>query len=114
MNDVVYHRNKVWYGESTTIIIESGAGIVKVSFDRGEPFCAYIHDISVLETHRGCGLGRRLLSLAEEEAVRHKEVKSIKINVEKGNFAYDWYVRNGYSKYGKSGTLLSLKKDVKQ
>lgn len=110
MAGVVYHRNRVWYGKSTTIIIEGGAGIVKVSFESGDPLHAYIHDLSVVETQRGCGLGNKLLQLAEEEAQQNENTVAVRLNVEKGRWAYDWYIRKGYVPFGKDGSLISLEK----
>ncbi len=61
-----------------------------------EVSCAWIHDISIDEEHRGKGYGRALLNGLEQVAREH-DLESIALNVFAGNdYARQLYERAGY------------------
>jgi ribosomal protein S18 acetylase RimI-like enzyme len=63
---------------------------------RGFPKTAYLFYIEVLPSHRGQGLGRRLLEAVEQEAARHG-IERISLNVFGANYAArQLYSSSGY------------------
>ena len=43
-------------------------------------------------------------------AQQNENTVAVRLNVEKGRWAYDWYIRKGYVPFGKEGSLISLEK----
>lgn len=92
----IYHYNKSYWGESTTIITDSGHGMIKVCHDKFLANEVTICNLNVSPEKRRKGIGTKLIKLAEKEA-KAFGVNKVNISVENDNvFVKDWYKRLGY------------------
>lgn len=69
---------------------------------------ALIYALFVDDTHRRCGIAKRLLQLAEHQA-KLNGVKTIGLEFNKDeseDFVLNWYIKNGYKLLSKKGSLL--------
>lgn len=72
---------------------------------------ALIYALFVDDTHRRCGVAKRLLQLAEQQA-KSNGVKTIGLEFNKDeseSFVLDWYLRSGYKPFDKKSNLLIKK-----
>ena len=95
--EVVKHRNKWPFGNSTIIVLDNGYGIVKVSYETAYPDECTIIGLTVHESKRQQGLGNKLLQEAEKEAKEYYKINKVCLYTDKTNFTYDWYKRHGYN-----------------
>lgn len=96
MVDIVKHRNKWPFGDSTVIVIDGGYGIVKVTHETDWPDECTIIGISVHESKRRQGLGNKLLEEAEKEAKEYYKTNRTCLYTDSNEFTTDWYRRHGY------------------
>lgn len=69
---------------------------------------ALIYALFVDETHRRCGVAKRLLQLAEQQA-KLNGIKTIGLEFNKDEserFVLEWYLNNGYKPFSKDSKLL--------
>ncbi len=69
---------------------------------------ALIYALFVDDTHRRCGIAKRLLQLAEQQA-KLNGVKTIGLEFNKDeseSFVFEWYLKNGYKPFSKESSLL--------
>lgn len=72
---------------------------------------ALIYALFVDDNHRRCGVAKRLLQLAEQQA-KLNGVKTIGLHFvkeESDSFVLDWYLRSGYKLFNKRSYLLIKK-----
>lgn len=72
---------------------------------------ALIYALFVDDTHRRCGVAKRLLQLAEQQA-KLNGVKTIGLEFNKDeseSFVLEWYLKNGYKPFSKESCLLIKK-----
>ena len=72
---------------------------------------ALIYALWVDVVHRRCGVAKRLLQLAEQQA-KLNGVKTIGLHFveeESDRFVLDWYLRSGYKPFSKKSNLLIKK-----
>jgi len=108
----VYHRNRNWWGYSTHIITDDGAGSVSVSVEDDDPNVATIHALSVIPSKRRKGYASDLIDAAEDEA-RYLGANIALISSEKDSFTAAWYQRLGYSFDGEDEHLIQYVKELK-
>lgn len=96
MNKVIHHNYWYW-GESFTIVIDNGNGIVNIQIDNDNPKRGCISGLSVIDNLRNKGLGNALLSEAENLAIE-LELTEVYLYAKKDSFTVDWYKRRGYIK----------------
>ena len=69
---------------------------------------ALIYALFVDDTHRRCGVAKRLLQLAEHQA-KLNGVKTIGLEFNKDeseDFVLNWYIKNGYKLFSNECSLL--------
>ena len=72
---------------------------------------ALIYSLFVDDAHRRCGVAKRLLQLAEQQA-KLNGVKIIGLEFDKDQsdrYVLDWYLRSGYKPFDKKSNLLIKK-----
>ena len=83
---IVEHFNKWWWGSTFTLIADQGHGIVEVQLDDNYPSIAFVKGLSVLESERRKGLGKKLLDQCVILALREqKQLLQLSVNKEKVN-----------------------------
>ena len=98
VKDKVLHRNKWWWGECFTLILDGGDALVNVSIDKREPTKAIIHDLIVLPERRKNGLGNCLLKSALKIAKKQGcEFAELTCNEQ---WIEEWYKRRGFVEVG--------------
>ena len=93
---VIYHDNKWYWGNTTTIITEGCMGMVELQYDNNYPTVAFIKGLSVHKSARKCGIGNTLLELCHQEALK-KGMKFLQLNVLQDSWLVDWYKRKGFT-----------------
>ena len=110
MNKII-HRNKTYYGQNNTIIIDNGNAYSMVSVLNENPSAAVIHDLAVHEGKRGKGLGTAILEASCEEA-NQMGADCIRLCVEPNSWVEEWYKRHGFKETGENevicGTLFTI------
>ncbi len=107
-------QKQTWKDEIRILITdEENLGSVQISiplyvsdiFGKAD---AFIYALFVDDTHRRCGVAKRLLQLAEQQA-KLNGVKIIGLEFvkdESDRFVLDWYLRSGYKPFDKKSNLL--------
>jgi len=103
MNKII-HRNKTYYGQNNTIIIDNGNAYSMVSVLNENPNAAVIHDLAVHEGKRGKGLGTAILEASCEEA-NHMGADCIRLCVEPNSWVEKWYKRHGFKETGENEVI---------
>lgn len=69
---------------------------------------ALIYALFVDATHRRCGVVKRLLQIAEQQAILNGvETIGLEFNKDESeSFVLEWYLNNGYKPFSKDGNLL--------
>lgn len=109
-NPVVIHKNNWAWGQTRTIVLRSGHGLVNVSVENDNPSVATIHGLSVTEDYRGLGTGRTLIWEAEQEA-REMGVTQVCLATEPDSWLEKWYKKLGYEfdSYNEDNLIVLLK-----
>lgn len=110
-------QKQTWKDEIRILITdEENLGSVQISiplyisdiFGKAD---ALIYALFVDDTHRRCGVAKRLLQLAEQQA-KLNGVKIIGLEFNKDeseSFVLEWYLKNGYKPFSKESSLLIKK-----
>ena len=110
-------QKQTWKDEIRILIIdEENRGSVQISiplyvsdiFGKAD---ALIYQLFVDDTYRRCGVAKRLLQLAEQQA-KQNGVKTIGLEFNKyesDRFVLYWYLRSGYKPFNKKSNLLIKK-----
>lgn len=110
-------QKQTWKDEIRILITdEENLGSVQISiplyvsdiFGKAD---ALIYALFVDDTHRRCGVAKRLLQLAEQQA-KLNGVKIIGLEFNKDeseSFVFEWYLNNGYKPFNKESNLLIKK-----
>lgn len=110
-------QKQTWKDEIRILITdEENLGSVQISIplyvsDIFSKADALIYSLFVDDTHRRCGVAKRLLQLAEQQA-KLNGVKTIGLEFNKEDseyFVLEWYLNNGYKPYKKNSKLLIKK-----
>lgn len=110
-------QKQTWKDEIRILITdEKNHGSVQISIplyvsDIFSKADALIYALFVDDTHRRCGVAKRLLQLAEQQA-KLNGVKTIGLEFNKDEsdrFVLDWYLRSGYKPFDKKSNLLIKK-----
>ena len=108
-------QKQTWKDEIRILITdEENLGSVQISiplyvsdiFGKAD---ALIYSLFVDDTHRRCGVAKRLLQLAEQQA-KLNGVKTIGLEFNKEeseSFILKWYLKNGYKPFSKKSNLLT-------
>lgn len=115
-----YDTKQTWKDEIRILITdEENLGSVQISiplyvsdiFGKAD---ALIYALFVDDTHRRCGVAKRLLQLAEQQA-KLNGVKIIGLEFNKDeseSFVFEWYLNNGYKPFNKESNLLIKKYSI--
>lgn len=110
-------QKQTWKDEIRILITdEENLGSVQISiplyvsdiFGKAD---ALIYALFVDNNHRRCGVAKRLLQLAEQQAMLNG-VKTIGLEFNKEeseSFVLEWYLNNGYKPFSKGSNLLIKK-----
>jgi len=99
-------RHDVWVAESGDAIV---GGLVLVP---GDGFML-LANVAVHPDHRGMGLGQRLLALAETETLR-RGLSEMRLNTHAGMpDTVSLYARNGWTRQGRQGNKIGMKKALR-
>lgn len=114
MDKLIIHRNKAWWGQSLTLILNGGIAFGLVSREHQSPQIAVIGGLSVTQEKQGKGWGNKILEACEREAVALGGVEKLLIYAEKDDFTAEWYKRHGYKPipWVDNGHLIALEKEV--
>lgn len=96
---IVIHANEWKWGRSFDIISNDGHATVSVSVTKEEPEQAYISGLSVHESSRREGLGKKMMDFAIDVA-RQNTCKYAYLLTDKDSFVFEWYKRLGFKYYG--------------
>lgn len=93
--EYIVHDNKWVWGRTMEIIYGGGIGVVQLEFENDQPH-AFLSGLCVLEPHRGKGIGRTLLQMAECIAVDNCRT-AVELEVEAdARPLIEMYSRHGY------------------
>ena len=110
-------QKQIWKDEIRILITdEEHLGSVQISIplyvsDIFGKANALIYALFVDDTHRRCGVAKRLLQLSEQQA-KLNGAKTIGLEFNKDesdSFVLDWYLRSGYKPFNKESNLLIKK-----
>lgn len=108
-------QKQTWKDEIRILITdEQNHGSVQISIplyvsDIFSKADALVYALFVDDTHRRCGVAKRLLQLAEHQA-KLNGVKIIGLEFNKDeseDFVLNWYIKNGYKLFSKECSLLT-------
>ena len=114
MDKLIIHRNRAWWGQSLTLILNGGIAFGLVSREHQSPQIAVIGGLSVVKEKQGKGWGNKILQACENEAMALGGVEKLLIYAEKDDFTASWYERHGYKPipWVNDGHLIALEKEV--
>lgn len=112
-NDVFFHINRWFWGESVDIVKDDGTAIVCVKFDNKTfPKAGYICDLSVLETERRKGLGTKLMRYALMSC-KDNGMTFARLHVGiKNVWLKEWYERLGFKELSRDENEIELIKEL--
>ena len=112
-NDVFFHTNNWWWGESVDIVKDDGTAIVCVKFDeKSFPTQGYICNLSVLETERGKGVGEKMIKYALMCCQDHN-MTFASLRVDKNNiWLKGWYERLGFKELSRDENEIEMVKEL--
>ena len=108
-DDVFYHRNRWWWGESVDIVKSDGTAVICVKYDRKTfPYTGYICDLSVISDRRKGGLGRLMMTLALSDC-RENGMKFARLHVNaKNEWLREWYERLGFCELSRDDNEIEM------
>lgn len=108
-NDVFFHTNTWWWGESVDIVKDDGTAIVCVKFDKKTfPKAGYICDLSVIEPERKKGLGLVMMQYAIS-ACRDRKMMFARLHVDAKNiWLREWYERLGFKELSRDENEIEM------
>ena len=112
-NDVFYHINAWWWGESVDIVKDDGTAIICVKFDKKTfPKAGYICDLSVIEPERKKGLGEKMMKYALMSCVDHR-MTFARLHVDAKNiWLREWYERLGFKELSRDENEIEMIKEL--
>ena len=110
LGKTVIHKNTWGWGQTHTIVIRNGHGLINVSVENDNPHVALIHGVSVTKDYRGIGCGHALMKEAEEEAIE-MGASFASLATEPGSWMEEWYKRLGYrfDSYDENNLIVLVK-----
>ena len=93
-----YFDSKWPWGRDLSVIENHGLGFVQISIEKAFDF-GYIHNLVVHENTRHKGLGKQLLSEAENIIKTKIQRKYAVLRVVPDSWVEQWYRKNGYTDF---------------
>lgn len=108
-DDVYYHTNQWWWGQSVDIVKSDGTAIVCVKYDeKSFPKCGYICGLSVHETERKKGIGEKMMKYAFMSCAAHR-VNFARLHVDiKNIWLREWYERLGFKELSRDENEIEM------
>lgn len=112
-NDVFFHINRWFWGESVDIVKDDGTAIICVKFDEKTfPKTGYICNLSVLMTERKKGLGEKMMNYALMSCKDHN-MTFARLHVDaKNTWLKEWYERLGFKELSRDENEIELIKEL--
>ena len=112
-DDVFFHINTWWWGESVDIVKDDGTAIVCVKFDeKSFPKSGYICDLSVIESFRKKGVGKYMMQMAITEC-RMQNMNFARLHVDVKNvWLREWYERLGFKELSRDENEIEMIKEL--
>ena len=112
-DDVFFHINRWWLGESVDIVRCNGTSIVCVKFDEKTfPKTGYICDLSVLLPERRKGIGHEMMKYALFCCEDHG-MTFARLHVDiKNTWLKEWYERLGFKELSRDENELEMIKSL--
>ena len=104
----LYHQSD----DYTLIMAENGKGIVSVCLSECVKTCTWIYNLSVEFAHRRKGIGKLLLTEAENQA-RVLGATSVALSVKSNTWMLDWYLRCNYLSVSSDDEYITMYKSLK-
>lgn len=112
-NDVFFHTNTWWWGESVDIVKDDGTAIICVKFDEKTfPKAGYICDLSVIKPERKKGLGLVMMQYAIS-ACCDRNMTFARLRVDAKNiWLREWYERLGFKELSRDENEIEMIKEL--
>lgn len=112
-DDVFFHINRWFWGESVDIVRCDGTAIVCVKFDeKSFPKTGYICDLSVLETERKKGIGDKMMRYALMSCSDNR-MTFARLHVDANNiWLREWYERLGFKELSRDENEIEMVREL--
>ena len=112
-NDVFFHINRWFWGESVDIVKNDGTAIVCVKFDEKTfPKTGYVCNLSVIATERRKGLGQKMMRYAIYACFDHN-MTFARLHVDAKNiWLREWYERLGFKELSRDENEIEMIKEL--
>ena len=112
-DDIFYHRNQWWWGDSVDIVRCDGKAVICVKYDKKSfPHTGYICDLSVLSTERKKGLGWQMMQYALCDC-RDRNMIYARLHVDAKNiWLKEWYERLGFKELSRDENEIEMIKEL--
>jgi ribosomal protein S18 acetylase RimI-like enzyme len=112
-DNVFFHINRWWWGESVDIVRCNGTAIVCVKYDKKSfPHTGYICNLSVLSTERKKGIGNEMMRYALLSC-RDNNLTFARLHVDAKNvWLREWYERLGFKELSRDENEIEMVKEL--
>ena len=112
-DDVFFHINRWWWGESVDIVKDDGTATICVKFDEKTfPKAGCICDLSVLESERKKGLGDKMMKYALMSCTDHRMTFARLYVDAKNIWLREWYERLGFKELSRDENEIEMIKEL--